>query len=171
MSGCDAVDGSSTGTRVPRSGRRLRLPRFGGASRHSGKVIARQWFFRWRRRRHGPISAVRRRARRMGRRLLAVGLPISHVDRDTVPTDLSLHRPLLGGRTSIEAACPMIQTHRFRGLPVIVRSIIGFVAIAIALYLHLGPIGILYALGFEVLYLLIYLLYVAFASLLDPDVY
>ena len=30
-SGYDAVDGSSTGTRVPRSGRRLRLPRFGGA--------------------------------------------------------------------------------------------------------------------------------------------
>src|ERR1700752_3224318 len=26
------VDGSSTGTRVPKSGRRLRLPRFGGAS-------------------------------------------------------------------------------------------------------------------------------------------
>src|SRR5436190_7045394 len=31
-SGPDAVDGSSTGTRVPRSGRRLRLPRFGGAT-------------------------------------------------------------------------------------------------------------------------------------------
>src|SRR5438270_6224844 len=28
----DAVDGSSTGTRVPRSGRRLRLPRLGGAA-------------------------------------------------------------------------------------------------------------------------------------------
>lgn len=28
----DAVDGSSTGTRVPRIGRRLRLPRFGGAA-------------------------------------------------------------------------------------------------------------------------------------------
>ena len=65
----------------------------------------------------------------------------------------------------------MIHTHRFRGLPVIVRSMIGFVAIATALYLHLGPIGILYALGFEVLYLWIYLLYVAFLSLLDPDLY
>jgi hypothetical protein len=65
----------------------------------------------------------------------------------------------------------MIQTHRFRGLRVIVRSIIAFVAIATALYLHLGPVGILYALGFEVLYLLIYLLYVAVGSVLDPDVY
>lgn len=65
----------------------------------------------------------------------------------------------------------MIQTHQFREQPPIVGSLIGFVAIATALYLHLGPIGILYALGFEVLYLLIYLLYVAFTSLLDPDVY
>ncbi|WP_376707350.1 helix-turn-helix domain-containing protein [Bradyrhizobium japonicum] len=31
-SGIDAVESSSTGTRVPRSGRRLRLPRFGGAA-------------------------------------------------------------------------------------------------------------------------------------------
>src|SRR3954451_9098864 len=28
----DAVDGSSPGTRVPKTGRRLRLPRFGGAA-------------------------------------------------------------------------------------------------------------------------------------------
>ncbi|MBB4429863.1 hypothetical protein GGD66_008468, partial [Bradyrhizobium sp. CIR48] len=32
MTAYDAVDGSSTGTRVPRMGRRLRLPRFGGAA-------------------------------------------------------------------------------------------------------------------------------------------
>ena len=31
-SACDAVDGCSTGTRVPRSGRRSKLSRFGGAS-------------------------------------------------------------------------------------------------------------------------------------------
>jgi hypothetical protein len=47
----------------------------------------------------------------------------------------------------------------------------GFVVIATVLYLFLGPIGILYALGFEVLYLLIYLATIAFAALLDPDVY
>jgi len=44
---------------------------------------------------------------------------------------------------------------------------IGFVVIATVLYLFLGPIGILYALGFEVLYLLT----MALAALLDPDVY
>jgi hypothetical protein len=65
----------------------------------------------------------------------------------------------------------MIQTHQFRKQPVIVRSMIGFVAIAIALYLQLGPIGILYALGFELGFLLIYQLYVAVGSLLDSDVY
>jgi len=48
---------------------------------------------------------------------------------------------------------------------------IGFVVIATVLYLFLGPIGILYALGFEVLYLLTYLLTIALASLLDPDIY
>jgi len=48
---------------------------------------------------------------------------------------------------------------------------IGFVVIAALLCLFLGPIGILYALGFEVLVLLIYLLASAFAALLDPDVY
>ena len=65
----------------------------------------------------------------------------------------------------------MIQTHSFRAQPAIVRTTIGFVVIAALLYLFLGPIGILYALGFEVLFLLIYLLTSAFAALLDPDVY
>ena len=39
MAACDAVDGSSTGTRVPRNGRRLRLPRFGGAAHASISTI------------------------------------------------------------------------------------------------------------------------------------
>jgi len=48
---------------------------------------------------------------------------------------------------------------------------IGLIMIAAVLCLFLGPIGILYALGFEVLYLLTYLLTMALASLLDPDIY
>jgi hypothetical protein len=65
----------------------------------------------------------------------------------------------------------MIQTHSIREQPVIVRTLIGFLVIATVLCVLLGPIGILYALGFEVLFLLIYLLTTAFAALLDPDVY
>jgi len=65
----------------------------------------------------------------------------------------------------------MIQAHSIRQQPAIVRTIIGFVVIAAVLCLFLGPIGILYALGFEALYLLVYLLTTAFAALLDPDVY
>jgi hypothetical protein len=49
----------------------------------------------------------------------------------------------------------------------IVRPTVGFVVIAAVLYLFLGPVGILYALGFEVLYLLT----IAFAALLGPDVF
>jgi hypothetical protein len=49
----------------------------------------------------------------------------------------------------------------------IVRTMAGFVVIATVLCLLFGPIGILYALGFEVLYLLT----VGFAALLDPDEY
>jgi hypothetical protein len=49
----------------------------------------------------------------------------------------------------------------------IVRAMAGFVVIATVLYLLFGPIGILYALGFEVLYLLT----IAFAALLGPDVF
>jgi len=65
----------------------------------------------------------------------------------------------------------MVQAHWFQEQRPIVRSMIGFVVIATVLYLFLGPIGILYALGFEVLYLLTYLLTTALAALLDPDVY
>ena len=54
-----------------------------------------------------------------------------------------------------------------RKQPPIVRTMVGFVVIATVLCLFFGPIGILYALGFEVLYLLT----IAFAALLDPDVY
>jgi len=49
----------------------------------------------------------------------------------------------------------MIQMHSFREQPAIVRKIIAFVAIAMVLYWLLGPIGILYALGFGALFLLI----------------
>ena len=48
---------------------------------------------------------------------------------------------------------------------------IGFLVITIILCLLLGPTGILYAAGFEVIYLLTYLFMVAFATLLDPDIY
>jgi len=65
----------------------------------------------------------------------------------------------------------MIRTHSFQERSSVVRTIISFVVMAAVLYLFLGPVGILYALGFEVLFLLVYLLTVAFASLLDPDVY
>ena len=57
--------------------------------------------------------------------------------------------------------------HRFRKQRPIVRTMVGLVVIATVLCLIFGPIGILYALGFEVLYLLT----IAFAALLDPDVY
>ena len=49
----------------------------------------------------------------------------------------------------------------------IVRTMAGFVVIATVLCLFFGPIGILYALGFEILYLLT----IGFATLLDPDEY
>ena len=65
----------------------------------------------------------------------------------------------------------MVQAHWFQEQRPIVRSMIGLVVIATVLYLFLGPIGILYALGFEVLYLLTYLLTMALVALLDPDVY
>jgi hypothetical protein len=44
---------------------------------------------------------------------------------------------------------------------------VGFALIATVLCLFFGPIGVLYALGFEVLYLLT----IAFAALLGPDVF
>ena len=65
----------------------------------------------------------------------------------------------------------MIQAHSFREQPAVIRTTIGFVVIATALCLLFGPVGILYALGLEVLYVLIYLVAIAFATLLDSDVY
>ena len=65
----------------------------------------------------------------------------------------------------------MVQAHWFQEQRPIVRSMIGLAVIATVLCLFLGPIGILYALGFEVLYLLTYLLTMALVALLDPDVY
>jgi hypothetical protein len=44
---------------------------------------------------------------------------------------------------------------------------VGFALIATVLCLFFGPIGVLYALGFEVLYLLT----IAFAALLGPDAF
>jgi hypothetical protein len=57
--------------------------------------------------------------------------------------------------------------HWSRKLPPIVKTMVTFVVIATALSLLFGPTGILYALGFEVFYLLT----IAFAASLDPDVY
>ena len=65
----------------------------------------------------------------------------------------------------------MVRTRSFRRHPAVVRAAIGFVAIATVLCLFLGPIGILYAAGFEILYLLTYLLLTALAALLYPDEY
>ena len=65
----------------------------------------------------------------------------------------------------------VVQTRWFREHPAVIRKIIGFLLITIVLCFFLGPIGILYAVGFEVVYLLTYLFMVAFATLLDPDVY
>ena len=65
----------------------------------------------------------------------------------------------------------MINTHSFREQPAIASATIGFVAMATVLCLLFGPVGILYALVLEILYLLIYVFAAAFAALLDPDVY
>ena len=65
----------------------------------------------------------------------------------------------------------MFRASWFRGHPLVVRTVIGFVVIATVLCFFLGPIGILYAAGFEILYLLTYLLLTALAALLYPDVY
>jgi len=65
----------------------------------------------------------------------------------------------------------MFEMHWFREQPPIVRTTIGFVVMATVLWLLLGPTGILYAIGFEVLYLLSYLLTTAFAALLVSDEY
>jgi hypothetical protein len=65
----------------------------------------------------------------------------------------------------------MAHTHQLREQPAVVRPVIGFVVLATILCLLVGPVGILYALGFGVLFLLIYGLSAAFAAFLDPDVY
>jgi hypothetical protein len=65
----------------------------------------------------------------------------------------------------------MFRASWFREHPTIVRIAVGFAVIATVLCLFLGPIGILYAAGFEILYLLTYLLLTALAALLYPDVY
>jgi hypothetical protein len=87
-----------------------------------------------------------------------------------VPPILFVPRP--AGRIFIEATDPMTtQTHSLREHPAIVRNIIAFLVITIALYWLLGAVGILYALALGALFLLFYLLTRAFAALLDPDVY
>ena len=55
--------------------------------------------------------------------------------------------------------------HWFREHPAVIRNMIGFLVITIVLCFLLGPTGILYAVGFEVIYLLAYLFMVAFATL------
>jgi hypothetical protein len=74
---------------------------------------------------------------------------------------------LLRERASSETTYPKVQMHWFRKQPAIVRTTVGFMVIATVLCLFFGPIGILYALGFEVFYLLT----IAFAAILGPDVY
>ena len=63
------------------------------------------------------------------------------------------------------------MVHWFGKHPAIVRTMIGFVVIATVLCWFLGPIGILYAAGFEILYLLADLVMTAAAALLYPDEY
>ena len=64
-----------------------------------------------------------------------------------------------------------VQTHWFRERPAVVRATTGFVVTASILYLLLGRVGVLYALGFVGFYALTYLLMTALGALLDPDVY
>ena len=78
---------------------------------------------------------------------------------------------LLRGRASAETIYLKVQMHWFRKQPPIVRAVVGSMVIATVLCLCFGATGILYALGFGVLYLLTYLLTMAFAEILDPDVY
>ena len=68
---------------------------------------------------------------------------------------------------STEATYPEVQMRWFRKQPAIARAMVGFVMIATVLCLLFGPIGMLYALGFEVLYLVT----IGFAALLGPDVF
>jgi hypothetical protein len=63
------------------------------------------------------------------------------------------------------------QTHLFQEQHAIVRKLIAFLVITIAMYWLLGSVGIFYALGLGAVFLVFYLFTRAFASLLDPDVY
>jgi hypothetical protein len=65
----------------------------------------------------------------------------------------------------------MVQMHWFREHPAVIRKLTGFLVITIVLCFLFGPTGILYVVGFEVIFLLTYLFMVAFATLLYPDVY
>ena len=130
---------------------------------NSGKVIVGGGFL-WREGRCSPGSGARRRARRMG------GGSGDQLRGPRYGSNRRLFAPSLGAHLN-RGELPDDSNALFRKQPVIARSMIGFVAIATALYLQLGLIGILYALGFELAFLLIYQLYVAVASLLDSDVY
>jgi hypothetical protein len=55
----------------------------------------------------------------------------------------------------------------FRKLSPVIGALVGFLVVAAVLCLFLGPTGILYAVGFEVLHLLTF----AFAAILDPKTY
>ena len=63
------------------------------------------------------------------------------------------------------------QTLWLREQHAIVKKIIAFLVIMIALYWLFGSPGITYALALGAVFLVLYLLTRAFASLLDPDVY
>ena len=76
-------------------------------------------------------------------------------------------KSLVWRHASTEATYPEVQMRWFRKQPAIARAMVGFVMIATALCLLFGPIGILYALGFEALYLMT----IGFAALLGPDLF
>jgi hypothetical protein len=63
------------------------------------------------------------------------------------------------------------QTHSLREQHAIVRTLLAFLAITIALYWLLGPASILYALALGAVFPVLNLLTRAFAALLDPAVY
>ena len=110
-----------------------------------------------------PITSARA-GHRVCARFLGAGQPRGRAQYGSYR---HLFAPLRWARASTEATYMIVQQHWFREQRPIVRSTIGFVLVATVLCLLLGPVGILYALGLEVLYLLT----VAFAASLDPDEY
>ena len=97
-------------------------------------------------------------------------VPISHADRALDST--TSHAPRFAGAHFTEATDPMTsQTLWLREQHAIVKKSIAFLVIMIALYWLFGPPGITYALALGAVFLVLYLLTRAFASLLDPDVY